>query len=251
MRRVNQDRFRAARKARKSFAERRACEGLSHEQAPILSFYCDKEWLFGVLSSYFAFCRSPCGLAQGTTGPHLSYGASHKRNKPNDQTHSRERSSREPKGLSRAKTAANLKQTVLFTPSLACQGLSLPPKCQQLGSVRIDSTLKNHTYSPLYQCLQAARVSSSHSNSSAKTTRRTQAKGTTDSSSPASAPSKHDLHAATPHPWLSMQITKSLPAMIQRDKFNSALQEHKRRLFLLVSFFERTYKHYYRRLKHQ
>ena len=129
MRRVNQDRFRAARKARKSFAEGRACEGLYHEQAPILFFYYDKEWLFGVLSSYFAFCRYPCGLAQGTTGPHLSYGASHKHNKPNDQTHSRERSSREPKGLSRAKTAANLKQTVLFTPSLACRGLSLPPKC--------------------------------------------------------------------------------------------------------------------------
>ena len=129
MRRVNQDRFRAARKARKLFAEGRACEVLCHQQAPTFSFYREKELLFVVLSSYFAFCRSPCVLAQGTTRPHLSYGASHKHNKPNDQTHSRERSSREPKGLSRAKATANLKQTVLSTPCLACRGLSLPHKC--------------------------------------------------------------------------------------------------------------------------
>ena len=70
MRRVNQHRLRAARKALKSFAEGRACEGLCPQQAPRFSFYRDKELLFVVLSSYFACCRSPCGFAQGAKSTH-------------------------------------------------------------------------------------------------------------------------------------------------------------------------------------
>ena len=204
MRRVNQDRFRAARKARTSFAEGRVCEGLCHQQAPRFSFYHDMEWLFGVLSSYFAFCRSPCGLAQGTTRLHLSYGAGHKHNKRPDQTHSRKRSSREHKGLSRAKTAVNLKQTVF--QSLPGLPRSQPPT--QVLTARFGwhrQYLENTHVQSAVPMFAGARVLSSHSNSSAKkTTRCTNAKGTTDSSSPAPVPSKHDLHAATSHPCLSM-----------------------------------------------